>query len=135
MKKTALDTWDILPKDMTAYLRHNGFHFNKMACEYAVSLMRDRNGSRAKPLTKQQVDELLSRFGVEVRDTNNYDYVYVANMCKNDYLGSSIPDDNRLAMFVKDTMDDPDAGEGQTFRRWYSDMVGKGEMIFWEDLL
>ena len=135
MKKSALDTWDELPKDMMMYLRHNGWHFNRQACEYACGLMRDRNGERIKPLTKQQVDEMLQRFGVELQDKNNYDYVYVANMCRADYLGSSIPDENRMAMYVKDTIEDKDAGEGQTFRRWYADMCGKGEMVFWEELL
>lgn len=134
MRKTALDTWDTLPKDMELYLKHNGWHFNRKACEYAVRLMCDRNGGKAKPMERQQVDDLLTRFGVQLEDTNNYDYVYVANMCRNDYLGSSVADENRLALFVKDTLEDPDAGEGQTFRRWYSDMVGKGEMVFWEDL-
>ena len=135
MKKTALDTWDMLPKDMTAYLRHNGWHFNKKACEYACSMMRNRSGEKASMLTKEQVDDMLQRFGVELTDKNSYDYVYVANMCRNDYLGSSVVDENRMALYVKDTIEDKDAGEGQTFRRWYSDMCGKGEMIFWEDML
>lgn len=135
MKKTALDTWDVLPKDMMLYLRHNGWHFNKKACEYAVSLMRDRNGSKSKPFSKEQVDEMMSMFGVKIESTNDYDYVYVANMCKNDYLNSSISDENHLALFVKDTIEDVDSCDGHIFRRWYSDMVGMGEMIFWEDLV
>lgn len=135
MKKTSLDTYDILPKDMMAYLRHNGWHFNKKACEYAVSMMRDRDGNRAKMLTRQEVDEMMAQYGINIKDTNNYDYVYIANMCKNDYLGRSVIDDNRMMLYVKDTVEDPDAAEGQTFRRWYSDMCGKGEMIFWEEII
>lgn len=29
MKRDSLDMYDELPKDMIAYLRHNGRHFNK----------------------------------------------------------------------------------------------------------
>lgn len=133
-RKTALDTWDVLPGEMTAYLRHNGWHFNRRACEYAVGMMKSRSG-KMQPMTKKEVDELLEKYGVKLEDTNNYDYVYVANMCKADYLGGSVADENRLALYVKETIEDVDAGEGQTFRRWYSDMCGKGEMIFWEEMI
>lgn len=135
MKKRALDTWDVLPKEMEAYLRHNGWHFNKKACEYAVGLMLDQDGNKAATWDRQQVDDLLKRHGVRVKDTNNYDYVYVANMCRSDNLGGSVPDELHLAMHVKETMEDKDAGEGQVMRRWYSDMVGKGEMVMWEELV
>ena len=42
---------------MTAYLRHNGWHFNKKLCDFAVSLMRRMNPATGKsekiePMTK-----------------------------------------------------------------------------------
>ena len=46
-----------------------------------------------------------------------YDYVFVATMCKADYLGSSIKDENHLVLYVKDTIDDVDASNETTFRR------------------
>jgi hypothetical protein len=44
-------------------------------------------------------------------------------MCKADYYGSSITDD------------DEDAGDGTTMRRWYATMVANGTMVDWEDVI
>ena len=41
-KKAPLDIYDDMPSEMRSYLRHNGWHFNKKACEYAVNLMLRR---------------------------------------------------------------------------------------------
>ena len=41
-------------------------------------------------------------------------------------LGSSVPDEQRLALFVKDYVDDPDGYEELPFTRFYSDCIGKG---------
>lgn len=64
-----------------------------------------------------------------------YDYVYVANMGKADYLKSSIPDEAHLALYIKDTIDDPDAPDGATMRRWYATMIAAGEPIEWDEVL
>ena len=64
-----------------------------------------------------------------------YDYVYVATMCKADYLRSSIKDENHLALYVKDTIDDVDASNETTFRRWLATMIGNGIPIDWDELL
>lgn len=64
-----------------------------------------------------------------------YDCVYAANMCQADYLGSSITDQKHLALYVKDTLDDPDGEDGLVFNRWYADMCWKGVAIDWESML
>jgi len=56
-------------------------------------------------------------------------------MCKADYFGSSIVDEPHLALYIKDTIDDEDAGDGTTMRRWYATMVANGEVIDWEDFV
>ena len=55
-----------------------------------------------------------------------YDYVYVVTMCKADYLGSSIKDENHLTLYIKDTIDDVDTSNETTFRRWLATMIGNG---------
>ena len=139
-RKQPLDIYDDLPEGMRAYLQHYGWHFNRKACEYAVSLMRKKNPAtgkmeRIEPFTKEQVDELLRKNNVSIEDTRNYDYVFAANMCKADYLKSSVPDELHLALYVKDVIDDPDAEDGVTMRRWYATMVANGEMVDWADIL
>ena len=139
-RKQPLDIYDEMPEGMRAYLQHYGWHFNRKACEYAVSLMRKKNPAtgkmeRIEPYTKEQVDELLRKNNVSIDDTRNYDYVFAANMCKADYLKSSVPDELHLALYVKDVIDDPDAEDGVTMRRWYATMVANGEMVDWAEIL
>lgn len=64
-----------------------------------------------------------------------YDDVYVANMCKADFYGSSITDEMHLAKYVKDVIDDDDAYDGIVFNMWYADMCYTGIAIDWEDML
>ena len=135
-----LDIYDEMPKDMRIYLSHNGWHFNKKACEYAVGMMKKENPAtkrleKIEPYTKEQVDEMLKKYNVTLEDTGGYDYVFVANMGKADYLRSSIPDEQHLALYVKDVIGDPDAGDGVTMRRWYATMVANGEIVEWDEML
>ena len=78
---------------------------------------------------------ILTTHNVYVSNKIMYDYVFVATMCKADYLGSSIKDENHLALYVKDTIDDVDASNETTFRRWLATMIGNGMPIDWDELL
>lgn len=120
---------------MREYLTENGWHFNMKAVEYAISLMRTRDGHAITPISKEEVDEMLAENGVMLNNCEGYDSVYVANMAKADFLKSSITDDKHLALYIKDTIDDADAPEGHVMRRWYADMEAKGEDVMWSDLL
>ena len=130
------------PADMLAYINQHGLHFNKPLCEYAVSLMRKKDGAgnmvKLNPLTREQVQRLLSEAGLKLGEKQViWDAVYVANMCAADYLTGAVPDNRHLAMYVKQTLDDPDACEGQVFNRWYADMCLNGEhqYIDWEEMV
>lgn len=132
--RTALDVYDTMPKYMRKYLQHYGWHFNKSLCQYAVSLMT-KNGKKLEPLTKEFVDKLLEQHNVKLTKNIGYDYLFVANMCKADYYGSSISDEKHVALYIKDTIEDEDAGDGTTMRRWYATMIANGIMIDWEDFI
>ena len=54
--------------------------------------------------------------------------------CKADYLGSSIVNEEYLAKYVKDVVDDPDASDETTFRRLVATMIGNGEPIDWSEI-
>lgn len=132
--RTALDVYDTMPKYMRNYLQHYGWHFNKSLCQYAVSLMT-KNGKKLEPLTKEFVDKLLEQHNIKLTKNIGYDYLFVANMCKADYYGSSITDDKHVALYIKDTIEDEDAGDGTTMRRWYATMIANGVMVDWEDFI
>ena len=113
------------------YIQLYGHHFTKALCEFAVGLMERQDG-QITPLTKQQIEEKLKQQNVKLEYNKLYDFVYVANMCKADYLGSSVPnDDAHLCKYIKDTIDDPDGYDGQIFNRWLSDMKGTNTPIDW----
>lgn len=135
-----LQEYDIIPKEMMAYLRNNGRHFNKKACEWAVKNMRKYNEStrrleRIEPLDKTAVDELLKNNGITLDDARGYDYVYVANMCKADFYGTAIEDERHMALYIKCVIDDADAISGMIFNRWLADLDTKGIAVDWEELI
>lgn len=140
MKRTPLDIYDDMPKDMKRYISNYGFHFNKKAYEYAVSFMTKLNPKTNREeaivsYTKEEVEELLKRFNIVLKNKIMYDYVFVATMCKTDFLGSSVPDEAHLALYIKDTVDDIDANDGTTFRRWMQTMIGNGTPIDWAEII
>lgn len=112
-----------------------GFHFSRKLYEWAVSMMRDRNGNRIEPKTKEQTDEFLRARGVTLKRNRGYDAAYVLAMGLADYFGSSVPDDTHLALFVKDFLDDPDGTETKAFDHLVVDCRAKGEPIFWDEML
>lgn len=139
MKRESLDTFDVLPEAMVNYLRYNGRHFNRKLCDFAVNQMTkvDESGKEKKIdiIQKNYLDSLLKDYNISLKNNTLYDYVYVANMCKADFLGSSIADDYHLGLYVKDVIDDSDGYEGLVFNRWYADTVRKGIPIDWEEML
>ena len=131
MIRTSLNLYDDRPTDMKRYLKYFGQHFNKRLCQFAVSKMKHGK----TPITKEQVDEVLKKHGIILKNNELYDYVYVYNMGNNDFMGSSIADEKHLAMYVKDVIDDEDGYDGIVFNRWYADSVVQGIPIEWNEML
>lgn len=131
------------PDGFADYMATYGEHFSKKMCEWAVGMMKVEKENdkgelveeRLEPWSKEDVEDLLKRNGVELYNDKGYDKVYVANMCKADYLGKSVPSDADAAEFVKDTLDDPDGYDGKVFNRFMMDCMGKDIPIMWEDML
>lgn len=141
-EKTSLEMFDLSewPKAAQKYFRSYGFHFSKAACDYAVKGLRKENPSTKKlePIdawSKDQIDEMLKKYNVVLEDNELYDYVWVCNMLRSDMFKSSIPDEQRLAMGVKDIIDDKDQKDGFIFNRWISDRLFNGSPIEWAELV
>ncbi len=131
-------SYDTIPEGMMRYLNHYGCHFNKKLCEEAVSRMFTVNNGRReyiKPYTKDEVESILSSYGVTLERNKLYDAVYVANMGKADFLGKSIPDEMHLALYIKDVIDDADADEGYVFNRFYADCMFMNNPVDWDDVI
>lgn len=122
---------------MDAYMSSHGRHFSKPMLEWAVSMMRDRRGNKVQPMDRKQVDEKLRANGVELQRTSGYyDAAFVWSMAMADYFGSSIVDEQHLAKFVKDYIDDPDNESGtKAFDHFYVDCIANGIDIPWADVI
>lgn len=120
---------------MERYLSLYGWHFSKAMCMWAVSMMRDRNGAKIQPMTKDQVKELFSKDTITMPESKGYDDVYLVSMVKADFWGSSIVNDSQLCKMVADILGDKDGYEGMVFTRFYADTVAKGVPIIWEDMI
>lgn len=82
-----------------------------------------------KDAMSAEVDALLLGQGVEVKNKAGYDHVYVANMARADFYKSSIKDEEQLAQFIKDMVDDADQKDGFIFNRFYADCCHNGVPI------
>lgn len=118
--------YDIKPAGFLNYLRYYGPHFNKKLCDFACSNLQK------KDYTKEKLDQLLQQNNISIKNSKLYDCVYIANWCKSTFYGSSIPDEKRLALFVRDIFDN----DGELiFNRWYADMAKQGIAIEWEEMI
>lgn len=138
MKRIPLDVRESMPPAMKKYIDNYGWHFNKLAYYYAVEFMYKHNDKtdrdeKVKYFSKEDVDTILKEYNIELKNKIMYDYVYVATMCKADY-SKSISTKEALAMFVKETVDDVDASDETTFRRWVATMIGNGIPIDWNEI-
>lgn len=133
-----MGSYDEIPEGMKLYINNFGCHFNKRLSDEAASRMyRVVNGKSEyiEPYTKEQVDQLLAKHGIALKRNKLYDAVYVANMCKADFLGEAVPNEMCLAKYIKDVIDDADAEEGYIFNRFYADCMFMNNPIDWEDMV
>ena len=131
-----MDYYDIMPKGMDAYLSNHGHHFSKPMLEWAVGMMKDREGKKVQVIEKKKLDEMLDAYGVKLKRTEGYyDPIYVYAMAKADYYGSSLDDEIRLAKYVGDYTNDPDGNPTRAFDEFYINCMAKGIDIPWEDMI
>ncbi len=131
-----LDYYEILPTGLEAYLSSHGRHFSKPMLEWAVSMMRNRNNEKQDVPKKEWLDNVLATYNVRLERTDGYyDAIYVWCMAKSDYLGSSIKDDQHLALYVKDYIDDVDGNPTRAFDEFMANCIAKGIDIPWEDMI
>ena len=119
-----LDYYDIRPAGLDAYLSYYGYHFSPAMARWAVEHMVPRNG-----------EKLLADRDIDFRAAKGHDLVYLANMVVADRWGSSVKDEDQLALAIKDEMDDPDGYDGMAFSRFLADCNAKGVPIVWEDMI
>lgn len=128
-----LDFYDIRPAGLDAYLSYYGYHFSPAMARWAVSMMEFRK--RTDKMGKEDAEKLLADREIDFRKAKAHDLVYIANNVLADRWGSSVKDEDQLALAIKDEMDDPDGYEGMAFTRFLADCNAKGIPIVWEDMI
>lgn len=139
MKENLL-MFDGIPEEMKMYLSNYGFHFNKKACDFAVSKMKKKDSGSDKkksitPWSKSEVDDMLTKHGITLENDCMYDATYVANMLQADSFKSSLEDEKHLVLGIKDVIDDVDMREGTVFVKWYAACLFNGCPIDWSSMI
>ena len=128
-----------IPEDMKQYLSYYGMNFSKKLYEFAVDNMRRESSEgkieKVKPMMIDELKSLLSKHKIEIENNDLYNALYIAAMVKADYWGSSIEDEEHLAKYIKDTLCDVDAEEGQVFARYLADCSVSGCIIHWDKMI
>lgn len=137
-----LDIYEVemMPAEMKAYLRNYGYSFSKKACDFAVSLMKRENAvtkkiEKIEPYSKEKAEEVMKKYGIELKHNIGYNFVYVMNMSMADYWKESIDDEQHLVKHVRAIIDDVDGNPDNIFRMWIAKMDGDGIPIPWDELL
>lgn len=128
-----LDIYAIRPSGLDAYLSYYGYHFSPAMARWAVSMMVFRK--RTDMMGKEEAEKLLADRDIDFRKLKAHDLVYLANMVIADRWGSSVKDEDQLALAIKDEFSDPDGYEGMAFTRFLADCNAKGVPIVWEDMI
>lgn len=131
--------WSNCDAHRCEYMEKYGPHFSKAMYEMAASEMYKINASGnkeyMKPMTAEEFWQVMRKHNVQPKSEHMYDALYVMSMAMADFMGSSLPDEKSVAMYVKDYVDDPDAPEGFIFGRFLSDMELAEKCIDWEKML
>lgn len=131
-----LDIYDDISTSERRYLSRYGRHFNRKMYEFAVSGMeKSSNGAKMEPLTKEEFQSRMKSAGIELQYDVMCDGMFVMSMAMSDFYGTSLLNDQQLAQYVKDYVDDVDQADGFIFNRFYADCVLKGIPIDWEEML
>lgn len=132
--ETRLDNYETKPSGMDNYLQNYGWHFSKKMCEWAVSMMKGREGNSIKMVDKNSLEQQLLQRNLKM-EHKGYDIVYVYCMAKSDFFGSSLINDEALYKYVYDYIGDKDGYESIAFTRFYADTIAKGIPVIWEDMM
>lgn len=113
--------------------------FSKKLAEWAIGNMKteDKATGALKPIMPRKLDdvkEVLKEHKIAYPDAFCYTAWYLFNMAVADYPKSLKNDEDR-AMFVDETLCDPDGMPENVLDCFVAKMCNAGVPIFWEDFL
>lgn len=113
--------------------------FSKKLAEWAIGNMKvkdpatgEKRRFKARPL--DSVKETLKELGISLPEAFDYTAWYLFNMALADYP-KSLTDDTRRAMYVEETLCDPDGSPEAVLDCFEAKMRCAGVPIYWENML
>ena len=129
----------IITEEEAQYMERHKGHFSKKLAAWAISNMKNLDATEElRPINTyslEEVEQMIQPFRNEIGEEAIYDAWYLANMVRADYLGSSITDKQHVALYVKDTICDPDGDATMVLACFRAKCDVKGVPIHWERFL
>ena len=117
------------------YMDLNQGHFSKSLAQWAISRMKAKDASgklvRINSVPLEEVESTLLDNNVDVKEESVYDAWYLYNMCLADYR-RSLPERKDIAMYINETINDPDCDPKAVLACWRAKMDVMGVPIHWE---
>ena len=120
-----------------AYEDVNHGFFSKKLAQWAISNMKvsSKEGLQAiEPTTLEQLKQILSSNGVQIKQEHLYTAWYLYNMARADYQ-KSLTNDLARSRFVEETLYDPDGCPQAVLECFTAKMCAGGIPIYWEEFL
>ena len=126
----------IMTEEEAMYMQAYQGHFSRKLAAWAIGNMEmEEQGTHVmKPVTMRSVDdvmEILKTNGVEVPDECTFDAWYLYMMTIADYP-KSLPTDKQRALYVDETICDPDGDPTNVLSCFVAKMCNAGIPIHWQ---
>ena len=113
--------------------------FSRALAEWAINNMQVKDEASGKKVAIKAIPfddamAIIKDNGVNVEKAHQYTAWYLYNMAKADYPKTCTTNEQR-AMFVYETLYDPDGSPEAVLECFTAKMCNKGVTIFWEDYL
>jgi hypothetical protein len=125
----------------TRAIYEDNYHglFSKKLAEWAISNMKveDATTKKMRPIRSRGLDEvmnILRNTGIEIPEKYCYTAWYLFNMAFADYQ-KTLRNDEQRAMFVEETLFDPDGTPCNVLDCFVAKMCNAKEPIYWEDMM
>lgn len=126
----------LMTEEEAMYMQAYQGHFSRKLASWAISNMEmiDPTTEKKKTITMRSVDdvmEILRTNGIKVPDECTFDAWYLYHMAIADNP-KSLPDDKHRALYVEETICDPDGKKTNVLACFVAKMCNMGIPIHWE---
>lgn len=126
----------LMSEEEAAYQTLYQGHFSRKLASWAIGNMQmeDAATKEMKPISIRSVDDVMSILkanGVEIADESTFDAWYLYHMTIADYA-QSLPTDKTRAVYVEETVCDPDGEPTNVLACFVAKMCNKGIPVMWD---